>query len=138
MIIDSSAIVAIILREPGFEALLDRVVADENVAVGAPTLAETAMVLIARMGLIARTLLARFVDEVELVVIPFDDDHWQVAADAFLRFGGGRHTAALDFGDCMTYAVARLAEEPLLYVGDGFAGTDIRSALGAEGGAMMA
>ncbi len=129
MIVDSSAIVAVLLREPGYEALLDRIAADENVAVGAPTLAETAIVLTARMGLMGRTLLARFVDEVELVVIPFDDEHWQIAADAFLRFGKGRHTAALNFSDCMTYAVARLAEEPLLYLGDDFAETDIRSAL---------
>jgi ribonuclease VapC len=97
--------------------------------VGAPTLAETGIVLAARMGLLARTLLARFVDEAELIVVPFDDEHWQVATDAFLRFGKGLHTAALNFGDCMTYAVARIAGEPLLYVGNDFAKTDIRSAL---------
>jgi ribonuclease VapC len=129
MIVDGSAIIAILLREPGHEMLVDRLAADENSAVGAPTLAETALVLISRMGLMARTLLARFVDETELIVIPFDDEHWQVAADAFIRFGKGLHTAALNFGDCMTYAVARLADEPLLYVGDDFAKTDIRSAL---------
>jgi ribonuclease VapC len=129
MIIDSSAIVAVLLREPGYDVLLDRIVAEESISVGAPTLAETAIVLTAQVGLMGRTLLARFIDEAELIVIQFDDEHWQVATDAFLRFGKGRHAGALDFGGCMTYAVARLAGEPLLYAGDAFAQTDIRSAL---------
>jgi ribonuclease VapC len=135
MIVDSSAIVAILLREPGYEQLLDCLAADENAGIGAPTLAETGIVLVAKMGLMARTLLARFVDEAELIVVPFDDDHWQVATDAFVRFGKGLHSAApnsgaaLNFGDCMTYAVARLADEPLLYVGNDFVQTDLRSAL---------
>jgi ribonuclease VapC len=132
MIVDSSAIVAILLREPGYEQLLDCLAADENAGIGAPTLAETGIVLVAKMGLMARTLLARFIDEAELVVVPFDDDHWQVATDAFVRFGKGLHTAALNFGDCMTYAVARLADEPLLYVGKDFVQTDLRSALAAS------
>lgn len=134
MIIDSSAIVAIMLREPGYSDLLDSLAADEYVAVGAPTLAETGIVLAAKMGLVARTLLARFLDEAEMIVIPFDDDHWQIATDAFIRFGKGLHTAALNFGDCMTYAVARLADEPLLYVGDDFRQTDVRSVLPASDG----
>jgi ribonuclease VapC len=128
MIIDSSAIVAVLLREAGHDELVELLMREEQPGVGAPTLAETALVLTARMGLMARTLLARFVDEAELVVISFDDEHWPVATDAFLRFGKGRDPAALNFGDCMTYAVARVADEPLLYVGDDFARTDIRPA----------
>lgn len=132
MIVDSSAIVAILFREPGYDDLLDCLAADENAGIGAPTLAETGIVLAAKMGLVARTLLARFIDEAELIVIPFDDDHWQVATDAFIRFGKGLHTAGLNFGDCMTYAVARLANEPLLYVGNDFSQTDLKPALDAR------
>src|SRR5581483_4641869 len=95
-------------------------------AVGGPTLAETGIVLTARLGPSGRTLLARFVQETGLVVVPFGDEHWAAAIDAFLRFGKGRHPAALNFGDCLTYAVARLAGEPLLCLGDDFAKTDLQ------------
>lgn len=57
--------------------------------------------------------------------IPFGGEHWREAADAYLRFGKGRHKARLNFGDCLTYAVARLANEPLLFTGDDFPHTDL-------------
>jgi ribonuclease VapC len=58
-------------------------------------------------------------------VVPFGEDHWPVAVDAYARFGNGRHPASLNFGDCLTYAVARLAEQPLICVGDDFAKTGL-------------
>jgi ribonuclease VapC len=58
-------------------------------------------------------------------VLPLDERHWVVAVDAFERFGKGRHPAAPNFGDCLTYAVAHVARRPLLYVGDDFARTDL-------------
>ena len=64
-------------------------------------------------------------DEVGIEQIPFGDHHWREAVDAFLRFGRGRHKARLNFGDCLTYAVARLANEPLLFVGEDFTQTDL-------------
>jgi ribonuclease VapC len=60
-----------------------------------------------------------------LVVVPFGEDHWGAAVDAFLCYGKGRHPAGLNVGDCLTYAVARLAGEPLLCLGDDFARTDL-------------
>lgn len=72
-----------------------------------------------------RTLLGRLLDELGAETLPFRTDHWPVALDAFLRFGKGRHPAALNFGDCMTYAVAHLADELLLCVGDDFRQTDL-------------
>lgn len=131
MIVDSSALVAVLLREPGHEAVLERLEGEQVVGVGAATLAETGIVLAARMGVSGRTLLARFVQEMELTVVPLSDEHWGVAVDAFLRFGKGRHPARLNYGDCLTYAVARLAGEPLLFVGDDFPQTDLELALPA-------
>lgn len=125
MILDSSAIVAVVRREPGYEALLARFAAAEHVAIGAPTLVETAIVLEARLGIDARPILARLLDDFRVVVVPFVEAHWQEAARAFRRFGKGRHPAALNFGDCLSYAVARLADRPLLCVGDDFAKTDL-------------
>ena len=62
-----------------------------------------------------------------MTVVPFTDEHWRVAVDAYVRFGKGRHAASLNFGDCL-YAVARLAEQALLFVGDDFPKTDVVSA----------
>ncbi|MCJ7627420.1 MAG: type II toxin-antitoxin system VapC family toxin, partial [Longimicrobiales bacterium] len=67
-------------------------------------------------------------DELDVQELPFGELHWREAADAYRRFGKGRHSAALNFGDCMTYAVAQLAGERLLFVGGDFAQTDVEVA----------
>jgi ribonuclease VapC len=128
VIVDSSAIVAIVLRTPGWEDLVARLGAETSAAVGAPTLAETGLVLTAKMGKKATMPQPRFLQEAGLAVIPFAEEHWRVAVEAYTRFGKGRHAAALNFGDCLTYAVARLADQPLLFVGDDFARTDLQPA----------
>ena len=128
MVLDSSAIVAIHLREPGHERLIDAIDRAEVVVVGVPTLFETAMVLTARLGSDARPLLSTFLRRVEAEVIPFNEEHLDAAASAFLRFGRGRHPAALNFGDCMSYAVASVAGMPLLSTGGDFGRTDIAQA----------
>lgn len=129
MILDSSAIVAVLLRQRDHEPLVERLAAADVIGVGAPTLGETGIVLGARLGATGKSLLARFVEESGSLVIPFGDEHWRVAVDAFLRFGKGRHPAALNFGDCLTYATAQIAQRPLLCVGDDFARTDIELAV---------
>jgi ribonuclease VapC len=128
VILDSSAIVAILVKEPGYERLRDHLAAAEQVGVGAPTVLESSLVLCARLGHAGKTLLARFLQEAEIEVVEFAADHWMVAADAFLAYGKGRHHAGLNFGDCMTYAVAKLAEEPLLCLGGDFSATDLELA----------
>jgi ribonuclease VapC len=125
VILDSSAVVAVLLKGPGYERLLERLAATEQVGIGAPTAVETSLVLCSRLGHAGKTLLARFLQEAEVEVVEFAADHWTVAADAFVAYGRGRHQAGLNFGDCMTYAVAKLAGEPLLCLGDGFAATDL-------------
>lgn len=125
MILDSSAIVALVFQEPGWEAVRDKLAAARWVGLGAPTLVETGIVLSARMCSDARGLLARFVQAADVEVIPFGAEHAEAAVDAWLRFGKGRHAAALNLGDCHTYAVAQLAGEPLLCTGDDFPKTDL-------------
>lgn len=127
MILDSSAVIAILLREPGCGPLIDTVCDTPEVGIGAPNLVETGIVLSARTGMDGRGLLARFLAEAAVVMIPFSDAHWATAIDAWLRFGKGRHAAALDFGDCLAYATARVAGQPLLCVGDDFAKTDLET-----------
>jgi ribonuclease VapC len=125
VIIDSSALVAILLAEPGRQVLLDHVAKAVIVGVGAPTLAETGIVLTARIGIAGRSLLARLLDEAGIETVPFTAAHWPIAVDAFARYGKGRHSAALNFGDCLTYATSRLAGRPLLCTGDDFPRTDL-------------
>jgi ribonuclease VapC len=128
MILDSSAVVAILLREPGFELLLEKLSSDSTAGIGSSTLVETSIVMSARLKGDARGLLSRFLSEASVVTIPFGDVHWGSAVDAWLRYGRGRHRANLNFGDCLAYATAKVAGQPLLCVGDDFARTDLEVA----------
>lgn len=132
MILDSSALLAVVFREAGHEALLERIIEAEAVAAGTPTLAETGIVLHARLREGAHGLLERVLDELAVQEIPFGEVHWREAVLAFHRYGSGRHRASLNFGDCMTYAVAKLAGEPLLFVGEDFRQTDVDAAYATE------
>ena len=126
MIVDSSALVAILLREDGWEALRSAVTEDEVVGIGAPTLLEVVLVVSGRAGRDRSEDVRRFVRDLKIVVISFEEEHARVAAEAFARFGKGRHRAALNFGDCMSYAVAKLARQPLLCTGEDFRKTDLK------------
>ncbi len=128
MILDTSAVVAIALREPGFEGLKQKLARDPTVGIGIPTLTETGIVLSARMRQDARDLLARFMQVASIAAIPFGDTHYAAAVDAWLRYGKGRHPAALNFGDCLAYATAKTADRPLLCVGEDFSKTDLELA----------
>jgi ribonuclease VapC len=124
MILDTSAVVAIFIKEPGFEALVQKLAAGAS-GIGTPTLAETGVVLAARLRADPRPLLMRFVQEFGVALVPFGEVHWREAVEAYQRFGKGRHAASLNFGDCLSYATALLARRPLLCVGDDFRRTDL-------------
>jgi ribonuclease VapC len=125
--LDSSAIVSVLTAEIGYEEIARRASAAPMLAVGAPTLVETAMVLSSKLGRDSRRVLHDFLREMDVEIVPFTAEHYEVAVAAFERFGKGRHPAALNFGDCLTYAVARLSGLPLLYAGNDFARTDLAS-----------
>ncbi|MCP4415756.1 MAG: type II toxin-antitoxin system VapC family toxin [Chloroflexi bacterium] len=125
MIIDTSVIVAIFFQEPEFENLIEKLAAADNVGIGSPTLVECGIVLSARLNRDARSLLTRFLKETNMIVIPFTEAHYETAVSAWLKFGKGRHAAKLNFGDCMSYATAKLAGKPLLFIGDDFSQTDL-------------
>ena len=125
MIVDSSAILAVIGKEPGYERIVHELAASSATRIGASTRLETGIVLTARFGARGKTALARFLQENSIETVAFDESHATVALDAYSRFGKGRHPAALNFGDCCTYAVASVAGERLLCLGDDFAQTDL-------------
>ncbi len=128
MIVDASALLAIVFQESGYEDVLDRILSAPVVAAGSPTLAEAGIVLHARLGASAHGLLERLLDELAIEEISFGSVHWREAVEAYREFGKGQDPAGLNFGDCLTYAVARLSAEPLLFVGEDFRQTDLESA----------
>jgi len=128
MVLDSSAIVAIYLREPGYDRLIERIAAAEVVVIGVPTLLETIMLLTLRLDQDTRATVFAFLRRLEAEIVPLNQEHLDAATSAFIRYGRGRHTAALNYGDCMAYAVATVAGMPLLFSGGGFAETDIAQA----------
>lgn len=128
MTLDSSALVAILLSEHGHLDLVDRILEADEVRIGAPTLVETTLVLSRRRGAPARGEVEGLIQELGVTVVPFGEAEWRLAVDAFTKFGRGRHRAALNFGDCLTYATAKSLGDSLLFVGDDFAHTDIAPA----------
>ncbi len=125
MILDTSVIIAVIQEEPNHMMLLGKLQAAETIGVGTPTLVEVGLVLGSRLAN-AEVILAAFLELHNVYPIAFGEQHWREATTAFLRFG--RHPAKLNFGDCLSYATAKVANKPLLYVGDDFAQTDIARA----------
>ncbi|MBM3728291.1 MAG: type II toxin-antitoxin system VapC family toxin [Acidobacteria bacterium] len=128
MVLDSSAIVAVHLKEPGYERFIEAIDSAEVVVIGAPTVLEAAMVLSSKLGRDARPILQRFLRGIGAEVVAFNEQHSEAATAAFLRYGRGRHPAALNFGDCMSYAVASVAGMPLLFTGEDFSQTDVARA----------
>src|SRR5690349_8420161 len=133
MIVDTSALVALMHGEPLAEQVAAVLGGTRNPVISAPTLAETLIVLTARQGPVARTVFDRVRNEINLSVADFTGEHATAAQRAYLRFGKGRHRAGLNFGDCMTYAAAEIAREPLLAIGDDFPETDLQFGDGIVG-----
>lgn len=125
MTLDSSALVAIVFGESGYLELVDRILEADVVRIGAPTLTETAIVVTARTKKPMQQELAGLLRELDVTVVPFTADHHEAAWQAYQKYGRGRHKANLNFGDCMSYAVAKIAGDELLFVGGDFSRTDI-------------
>ena len=128
MTLDSSALIAILFAEPGYLELVDRILEADDARVGAPTLVEASLVMSGRRRAPSTREVEGFVAELGVTVVPFGEAEWRLAVDAFVRYGRGRHPAALNFGDCLAYATARSLGDTLLFVGDDFSKTDVASA----------
>lgn len=128
MVLDASALVSIQLEEPGFRELFRKIDEAPTVVIGAPILFEAAMVLSGRFKADARLPLGIALRRLRVDIVPFTEEHYETAVTAFLRYGKGRHPAGLNFGDCMSYALAVVSGLPLLYTGNDFSLTDIQKA----------
>ncbi len=128
MVLDSSAIVAILAREPESESMALAIENDPVILVSAATMLETELVLTRWFGDDVEQELDAFVSAATADVVAFDIAQCRIAAQAYRRFGKGRHQASLNYGDCMSYALAKATQEPLLFKGNDFSQTDIVAA----------
>jgi ribonuclease VapC len=126
MVIDTSAVVAILRQESGAEGLLHRLTAAGSRRISAATLLETAIVLEGKSGERGGEHLDLFLARAKIEVEPVTDEQVRIARKAWRRYGkGSGHAARLNFGDCFSYALAQTFGEELLYKGADFAHTDV-------------
>lgn len=128
IVVDTSAIIAVLYREPEFDQFVRLITDAENCSLSAVSYLEAAMVLIGRSTPDAANELDAFLVQMQMEIVPFDYELAIRARDAFVHFGRGRHPARLNFGDCVSYALAQARGLPLLYKGEDFAKTDVLSA----------
>ena len=129
MVLDTSALLALLLDEPEAEQFRAAVEEDMTRLVSAATLLETAVVIEARKGEPGGRELDSLIQKAEIVVVAVDAEQVSEARRAYRRFGKGRHRASLNFGDCFVYALAKTLDAPVLFKGNDFTLTDLKRAL---------
>jgi ribonuclease VapC len=125
MVIDTSALIAILQDEPERRVLNEAIEAAESCAMSTGSFLETSMFIESRYGPDGTRDLELFISNARITLASVDADQAYVARDAFRRYGKGRHPAGLNFGDCFAYALAKMLDEPLLFKGNDFVLTDI-------------
>jgi ribonuclease VapC len=129
IVVDSSALVAILNDEPQRKQFIDAIIDHGGPSISASTYLETAMVLELRLGSRVARELDTLIGDVGISIVAFDHAQATIARDAFRRYGKGIHKAGLNFGDCFSYALAKALDAPLLFKGNDFALTDIKRAI---------
>ena len=124
MVIDTSALVAILQREPG-RAFIEAIEAADARLMSVATLVEISIVIEARHGAEGLRDLDHFIGRAGIELVGVDAEHGKLACSASSRFGKGRHRAGLNYGDCFSYALATSTGEPLLFKGYDFGYTDL-------------
>ena len=125
MVIDTSAVLAILQREPERRIFLEAIEAADSTRMSVANFVESSIVIESRYGAEGLRDLDRFISRASIELIPVDKEQGQLARSAFSRFGKGRHRAGLNYGDCFSYAAAISLGEPLLCKGDDFMHTDV-------------
>ena len=125
MIIDTSAVIAILQNEPEAASLLAALAADASRQMSTASYLEASIVIGDRRGPAGVVELDHLLSRAGVEFVPVDINQARLARDAFARYGKGRHPATLNFGDCFTYALAKAVEEPILFKGNDFCQTDI-------------
>jgi ribonuclease VapC len=129
MIIDTSAVLSILLAEPDAKIYADAIAASKHRVMAAPTYLELCMVFCGRRNDESLEMVEQFIQKAAISIRPFGPEAAAVAAQAFLRFGKGRGHPALNFGDCISYAMSKVEAMPLLFKGEDFGHTDVERVL---------
>ena len=129
MVIDTSALIAILLNEAEAGLFARAIAGDERHLLSAASALETGIVIEARKGPAGGREFDLLLHRAQIEIVPLTAAHVEIAREAWRRFGRGNHPAGLNFGDCCAYALAKSAGEPLLFKGHDFARCDVRSAL---------
>ena len=131
MILDASALITFLRHEAEYDRVRDALANTvEPIRISSSTYLETAIVVDGKRNPVSSRELDKLIETFEIEIVPFTGEHARIAREAYRDFGkGSGHPAKLNFGDCMAYALASSAREPLLYVGNDFSHTDIESAL---------
>jgi ribonuclease VapC len=129
MVLDSSAVIAILQNEPECRAFIGAIERDPVRLISAATVLELTMVLEGSRTSEAAIDVDEFIERTGTRIVAFDADQLSAAREAFRQFGKGRNRADLNLGDCMSYALAKVEGEPLLFKGTDFGSTDVRSVL---------
>jgi len=125
MVIDTSAVLAILFNEPDAEHFESALEADPTRLMSAASLLETAIVVEARLGEPGSRELDLLLYKAQITIVPFTAEQAEVARAAYRTYGKGRHPAGLNYGDCFAYALAKTSGEPLLFKGNDFPQTDV-------------
>ena len=129
MVIDSSALIAIVTEEPESAYFLSLIHQADSIRISAATFLETGMVLKRDSTGKHRSVFENLILRLPVPIVPVSEEQARIALDAFDRYGKGRgHPAGLNFGDCFSYALAKIGDEPLLFKGRDFKYTDIQAA----------
>jgi len=131
-VLDTSALMALLLQEPEAEQIAMVLSSATKLRMAAPNWLEATIAATVRRGEAGYRQFQLFLQRLGVEVVPCDATGAEIAFKAWLRYGKGRHPAGLNYGDCFAYALAKQLGEPLLFKGDDFSKTDIRSALEFE------
>lgn len=125
MVIDTSALVAILQNEPERRKFNEAIEATETRSISTASFVETSIILESRFGADGVRDLDLFISKAQISLVSVDEEHAHLARGGFRKYGKGRHPAGLDYGDCFSYALARGRDEPLLFKGNDFSQTDV-------------
>ena len=128
MVVDTSALMAILKVEPDASTLLSRLGNSGANRIATATLLEAQMVVISQLGEAGVPELELLVNRAQIQVLPFNADHMRWALHGWRHYGKGRHRAALNLGDCFSYGLAKAMDAPLLFKGEDFQYTDVQVA----------
>lgn len=127
MVLDSSAIIAILLKEPEAIQFATAIEESDTILLSAASLLEASIIIESRLGLEGARDLDLLLYRADVEIVPVDREQVEIARTAWRRYGKGRHPASLNYGDCFSYALAKATGERLLFKGNDFSGTDLGS-----------